>query len=519
MKKYKLIKTLTAATPVLLTPLVAASCNSNGNKKTKESSLNPSTPVSNEAKFYVTILANKVQKELATNAVQNAVAKQGENQTTHSLDFTSYINIAINNAIAFAEKDPNKPKDFNKETFKSIIITSTKNTNVWLTADGDNYTMYVYPNWKDNNATAQQSANLSIKYSLSLSSGSYNTSLNSKFLLSGNATVQINSAVLMTNSMTSSSDGNQVFYAGNQTGQDYSIYNAILQSDGSYQTTKLAVSNQSLPITLIKSTSDGNQVFYDSELGNNSWAIVDLKYDSSSKSWSKETVLTIKTKINNLKITSDGNQVFYETSGNIYLSKLQENNTWSAPENVETEATFTNWAITSDGAHVFYSTASGEIFKANKDAEGAFKFSSIYKPTDLTDVSKFMMSSDGNRIFYTAEKSGDQVWVAGIMQTSGSYTFKATELNPPKGGAINSTGTAYMYIGTLPYGKAFSIVAINKDGSLANTSTSTSNINDSINIVNDLQFSPDGNTFYFYSTTSTTVKNGNVYVARSNWFN
>ena len=43
MKKVKLIKTLTVATPVLLTPLVAASCNSNGNSG-KGTPVSPKTP-------------------------------------------------------------------------------------------------------------------------------------------------------------------------------------------------------------------------------------------------------------------------------------------------------------------------------------------------------------------------------------------------------------------------------------------------------------------------------------------
>ena len=526
VKKVKLIKSLLISTPVIVTPLLANSCGSNqGNSSGKSTNW---TPVStNDAQYYVTILANQVQKLFATKTVQDAVTMQSSNETMHSIDFTNYINQAITSSIDLAKKDPNKPNDFAKENFRNIIITSTAN-NLWLTSSGDNYIMYVYPNWKLNLNLQTPTVNLNINYKLALNTGSYSKSLPSKFTLGVHSAIRINQLPVITDSVTSSSDGTKIFYESPNAVKDYFVYSAILQSNGSYISTPINLTQQKMPITLVTSSVDGNQVFYVSQLTENSWAIVNLKYDSTTKAWSKSTVLTSNEQITALKITADSTQIFYASQGNIYLTKFLKSKTWSNPVSIAIPigAVINNWYITSDGTKIFYSNSNGDIFLGQKNTAGAFTYSFLYRPpADLAaHTSKFTMSKNGDRIFFIGEQNNKAVWVNGIIQTDKTYKWTITPNdNYAKltAGSVNETGTAYICrenkIG-IPH---ILVIPINQDGSLSNLKDwSVSELTDAVNTIYQLQFSGDGNNYFYFNTYgSSSDKNTNIYVARSKWYN
>ena len=526
MKKYKLIKTLTVATPVLLTPLVAASCGSNGNNKTKESNLNPSTPVSNEAKFYVTIFADQVQKEFATQAVQDVVYKAMAYGSTHELDFTSYVNTAINNAIAAGETAKNKPKDFNKEIFKSVIINTAIAQTLKLVVNGDSYKMYVYPTFNQNLSDITQT--LAITYQLSLKNGSYQTKLNSVFKTQNNAVAITDD--IQTNSQSLSANGDKVFYENTVNSSTNEINLAQKDANGSYNLSTLV--SKSNELSFVKTDSAGNQVIYVEKI-NDTYQINNLAYNSTTKKWVNTIITTVANSISALKITPDGTQVFYVADNNVYKTYLNSG-TWVKPVTIEAGvlSTIDTLNVTTNGNNVFVTGIGSDnkrkIIQSVKGDADKYLAKNITpqakgQDIDFTKAINLQVTADGSKIFFVGTTGTEATvrWYAGLLQADKSYkwsNFSLIGFDPDAKITINSDGTEVAESLNDVRFPEIDFYKINANGSVA--SSEGSNIFDLANVsgFNNLSFTADGNTFMFVAVNFDNKFN-KIGLSRINWFN
>ena len=96
MKKYKLIKTLTLSTPVVVTPLLANSCSNNSNTKYDPNSNTKYDP------FNLSTWGDK-QKSIINNSYLKSAAKQSSDtwqSWNYEPDTTSYNSDALNDAVS-----------------------------------------------------------------------------------------------------------------------------------------------------------------------------------------------------------------------------------------------------------------------------------------------------------------------------------------------------------------------------------------------------------------------------------
>ena len=119
MKKVKFIKTLTIATPVILTPLVATSCSSNGDGG---KSSNPNDV------FAVKELNAALKQQFGSAEFEKVVSDTRENNNAGAFSYTKDISYFVKeiyeNAIAIANISTDKPKGFNSDIINNVKITA-----------------------------------------------------------------------------------------------------------------------------------------------------------------------------------------------------------------------------------------------------------------------------------------------------------------------------------------------------------------------------------------------------------
>ena len=128
MKKYKLIKTLAIATPVTITPLLAASCNKQRTYKATVA----------DQKYALKQLNAAAKKELDSSAFRKIVtdtSKKYSSTGAFQTDVSKTIEKIYNDAINAAEKDSQKPKGFNIQTIAISKLTFDQNKAVFITKD------------------------------------------------------------------------------------------------------------------------------------------------------------------------------------------------------------------------------------------------------------------------------------------------------------------------------------------------------------------------------------------------
>ena len=122
MKKYKLIKTLAIATPVLLTPLIANSCGKKSSNPTPKPSQNPNDV------FAVKELNAALKQQFGSTEFEKIVSETRENNnagaSSYTEDISYFIKEIYKNAIDSANASTDKPKGFNSDIINNIKITA-----------------------------------------------------------------------------------------------------------------------------------------------------------------------------------------------------------------------------------------------------------------------------------------------------------------------------------------------------------------------------------------------------------
>ena len=217
MKKVKLIKSLLISAPIIVTPLLANSCDSkkdsgnksipatkiNDNASTNQSALTPATKV--DAEYYVNALAGTLKTELDSIADQVVATAAGNN----TLNITSVINTAKSEAKKIAT--------FNPDNIDNINLAFNGTGNLKVEKNNDTYTLTVFPSFINSSSTEQT---LTTTLSLTFGNNTDTQAITNTYnIVKGfkNYTTSAGLGNNQVNSIYVSNDGNTI-YAGTANG-------------------------------------------------------------------------------------------------------------------------------------------------------------------------------------------------------------------------------------------------------------------------------------------------------------
>ena len=433
MKKYKLIKTLTLAAPVLITPLVAASCNSKNDNGSKESTLTPSGKV---ASYYVDALAKTLKAELNSIAsdVTSTAAKASTTSAPQStLDITPQVTKAINDAKKIAVSNPS--------AIDKIVLSFKGTSNLKVEKNSENkYILTAYPGYYTNISEQQM---LTTTLSLSLSSKNKNTQTITN-------TYTIANGFKMYNFPTTGTPGT---YGIAQTNNGQTLYVASLgggveignrQTDGTYKWTSYT---KGLPDTLtigdIAVSSDGNTVYA---------ATGDQSSTGGIFIGTKQPDGTYKFKLNKtpslidvegIYVSPDGNTIYAAGDGGASIGTKQPDGTYKFKSTGGFGEGANNYCIhpSPDGKTLY---VGGLYLYAGVKNGDTYTFKKI---TNIIAY-RLAMSADGNTIYTVSDQSSDNS-LTEIKKNENNYTVKT--FNSPQltglGRSVEIFNNDTVYIG------------------------------------------------------------------------
>ena len=456
MKKVKLIKSLLISAPIVVTPLLANSCNSSDTKQltklgpsftdrstlmpsfvdrstlmpsfTDSSTLSPakigrplapSTTVT--AKYYVDALATALKAELDTIASQVAsTARTGSN----TLDITSQINTAIANAKQAA---PNISSNID-----NITLAFSGTGNLKVEKNNDTYTLTVYPSFV-NSSSADQTLTTTLSLTLSASNkntqaitNTYNVPKGFKRYTSGLPSSGVNAVYV-------SDDGNTVFAGtsrglaiGKRNGLTYTFKNI---SSGLVNTDVRSVYSPNNGATIYVATNGGLSV--GTRGSNDTYTYINSTTTQRLGSNNLRSVYAttgndptvVVGTIRGLSVGfKKGDQYYFEnlttTSG---LGSNQINSVYASP----------------DGSIIYAGTGSG-VSVGIKQSDFVYTFTNSTSGLGNRNVTSVYPSSNGNTI-YAGTYGG--VSVGTKQSSSNKYTF--TNYNTSQGLGANIVSSVY----------------------------------------------------------------------------
>ena len=321
-KKVKLFKSLLISTPIIVTPLLANSCDSkdNGDKPITATKINDNakqltpdstlTPASAEltpsttvnAKYYVDALGKTLKAALNSITNQVTAAAAGNN----TLDITSVINAA--------KVEAKKIATFKSDNIDNITLTFTGANYLKVTKTQDNkYILTVYPPFINGSSKEQT---LTTTLSLTLSAGDTNSqTINNTYNIAKGFKNYTELAGLLSDYVTSvyaSSDGNTI-YVGNSAGNNNGGLSVGTKKGDTY-TFQNYTKKDGLAADWVRSvyaSSDGNTIYVGTYMG----VSVGTKQSSGRYTFQNYTTGLNDTRITSVYASPNGNTIYAGTNG------------------------------------------------------------------------------------------------------------------------------------------------------------------------------------------------------------
>ena len=456
MKKVKLIKSLLISAPIIVTPLLANSCDSkkdNGNKTINATKINdnasakltPLTPATTtDAEYYVDALAGTLKTALDDIADQVVAAATTSDNT---LNITSVINTAKAEAKKIATDDP--------DNIDNINLAFNGTGNLKIEKNNDTYTLTVYPSFINANSTEQT---LTTTLSLTYDNNTDTQAITNTYNIAKGFKNYTTNAGLGDNqifSVYASSDGNTI-YAG--TGGGVSVGS---RNDNTYNFTNYTTSDGlgSDTVNSIYASSDGNTIY----AGTGGGVSVGTK-TSSGYTFKNYTAGIGSSFVQSVYASSDGDTIYAATVfgvsvgvkkgpvyvfnnytaglGNILTSSVRASNDGntiyvgtaqgvSVGTKNNDKYTFTNYttglgnenviSVYNSGTdNTIYAGTRGGVSVGTKNQANKYTFTNYTTGLGNNVVHSVYTSSDGNTI-YAGTDDGLSI---GTKQSNNSYTFQ-----------------------------------------------------------------------------------------------
>ena len=504
-EKVKLIKSLVISAPIIVTPLLANSCNAkNDGNKSKFPVINPDATFA--AKYYVDALAKTLKTQLdSISSSVTALAPKANN----TLDITSQINTARANA----KKNVKTESDLIDE----ITISFQRTGNLKVEKNTDNKDILtVYPTFINSSSTQQT---LTTTLSLTISSNDKNTQTitNNYNVAKGfkNYTKGLPNAEV--GAVQISNDGGTIYV---ETTEGVSV-GTKNNDTWNFKNYKTGLSSNA--VKWVYPFNNGNTIFVGS-LGIVGDQVGGLSVGTKNgntytfKNYSTATGL-IDNDVISVYPSSDGNTIAVGTVNGVSMGTKQSDGSYTFKNynesdglgNDEIESTY----LTSDGNNVYVGTFDGvSIGTKNGDT---WTFKNYTEGLKVVVISAVYPRNNGNTLYVGTEGSG----LAVGTKSNDTYTFK----NYPVGAGQGSNAilglyvnkdastiyaaTAYNSFASHPHPGGVSVGIKKADGSYA-FSYYTAGLGSTE--TEPITASSDGNTVYV-----GTVKG--LSVSSSNWIN
>ena len=406
MKKYKLIKTFLISAPIIVTPLLANSCN----KKTNT-----------DARYYVDALAQTLKTQL--NAISSTVIAAATR--TNIIDITSEINTAKAEAKKIATIKPDNIDHIN------LSFKSTSNLKVTSGLYSSGYTLTVYPSFTSSDNKAQQSLTTTLSLTLNSNDKNTQTITNTYDVPKGFKVYTSGLAGDDVHSVSSTSNGN-VIYAGTDGGlsvgsKDGDRYDFFNYSKGVHG----LVGNV---INSIYASSNGSTIYASSPTdayGNGGGISVGSNVGTQNSPTYKFTNYNDDWGgVSSIYASNDGNTIYAGIYGGVVVGTKQSDNSYKFKifnQGLENSQVYSVTA-SSDGT-IFAAISSSDTGVAVGTKNGSSYTFKIYtKQNGLigNDVKSVYGSKDSNTIYvglegFKGEKNSN--FYIGTKQSNGTYTF------------------------------------------------------------------------------------------------
>ena len=503
MKKVKLIKSLLISAPVIMTPLLANSCNSkdnnkqitatkiNDNAQAQPSALTPAFTV--DAEYYINALAGTLKTELDSISANVVSAATGNN----TLDITSQINTAKAEAKKIATNIPGN--------IDNISLTFNETGNLKVKENNDTYTLMVYPTFINNNSTQQT---LTTTLSLTFDDNTDTRSIENTYdIAKGFKNYTTGLGSMDVNSVYATSDGSKI-YAGTDNGIGIGTKES---GSNNYRFTNYTQGLNSNKVNAIFASTDENTIFAGTadglaigtkQSGSNIYTFVNY---TTANGLGSNNVYSIY-------ISRGEDTIYAGTAGGVSVGVKQ-----SGTDNY----TFTNHTtgLTSDHIATVYATNGGNTIYAGtipiggtsglsvgtKQEDNSYNFTNYTTANGLgSDTINSVYPASDDSTIYVGTSDGFSV---GIKQDNNSYAFKTykTGLSSNIIRSVYAVGS-----GSTIYAGTNSGVAIGTksgdDYTFTNYTTGLGN-----NTVNAIYSPSAANTIY-------AGTDGGLSVASANWF-
>ena len=493
MKKYKLIKTLTVATPILITPLVAASCNNKNDNSSKDSTLTPSGKV---ASYYVDALAKTLKAELdsISSDVTSTAAKTSTTSAPQStLDITPQVTKAINDAKKVAVSNPS--------AIDKIVLSFKGTSNLKVEKNSENkYILTAYPGYYTNSSEQQT---LTTTLSLSLSSKNKNTQTitNTYTIANGFKMYQFYVTDLPGCGPLKQTNNGQTLYVATFTG---GIVIGNRQADGTYKWTNyrkgLPETNTILDLTI---TNNGDKVYGVTGLPLGEGGVyIGTKQADGTYTFKWNTIPNFH-EPEGIVATNNGDTLYVCGEGGITIGTKQKDGTytWDKITTVNYIQPY-QLAVLNNGNTIY---SGGTRLYVFTKTDNKWTNKEITKDGQSISSTSIAVSSDGNTIYAATYDGGGLTEVKKSGDNYTTKTFNSPELaNGVEVIKIINDNTLYM--GTEIYG----LVIATKSGDNF-TFKNYSNGLGTKNKVNDVILSDDKKTIFLGTGTY-------VAISKTDWF-
>ena len=508
MKKRKLIKSLLISAPIIVTPLLANSCNSkkdSGNKPIPATKINDNakqitpasslTPAATNAKYWVTPLAEELKAQL--DSIKSAVTSAAAGNNT--LDITPQVDTAKSEAKKIAT--------FNPDNIDKIILTFKGTGNLKVAKNADNkYILTVYPSFIRASST-QQTLTTTLSLTLSDSNKNMQSITNTYTAAKNFRNYDTGLGSNDVNAVYASSDGARIY-----VGTDFGISVGIKQSgNGMYTFTNIITGLGNIRVNAIYASSDGNMIYVATREG------FDIGVKQSSNKYTFTNYSTRNglgsNEINSVITSSDGSIIYVGTGNGVSVgTKPSGSDRYTFTNSTEGLGNPFVYSIylTNNSNTIYAGTLNGVSVGTKQTSSNKYTFTNYTVSDNPVEnfVNSVYASPDGNTIYAGTEIVGVSV---GTKQSgSDKYTFtnytKGLGTDAVKAIFASSDGNT-IYAGT-------------SDGLSIGTKQSGSNTYTFTNLTTGL-----GNkdvTSVYASTNNDTIYAGmdgsGISISSSNWF-
>ena len=396
MKKVKLIKSLLISAPIIVTPLLANSCdskkdsgskpipatkiNDNAGQLTPFSTLTPATTV--DAEYYVDALAGTLKTALdgiADQVVATATT------STNTLNITSVINTAKTEAKKIATVDP--------DNIDNINLAFNGTGNLKVEKNNDTYTLTIYPSFINSDSAEQT---LTTTLSLTFDSNTDTQAITNTYDVAKgfkNYTTSDGLGNNIVRSISASSDGN-IIYAGTDGGFSVGTKSGNTYNFTNYTTNDGLVNNT---VFSLYASSDGNTIY----LGTIKGISIATK-SGNTYTFANYTAGLGNTFINAIYPINNGDTIYIGTNGGGVSVGTKKGSTYVFDNYTTSDGLGNN--ITSsilasnDGNTVYVGTTQG-VSVGTKQNDDSYKFANYNAGLGDINTNSVYTSSDGSTIY------------------------------------------------------------------------------------------------------------------------